>query len=489
MRTVRQSYMVLLVTLGVALAASQAAAQSRDGDETVVSLGGDYTLAAGERADEVVIVGGSATVEGEVDGDVVVVMGSVTLAGTAHVDGDFVVVFGSATIEPGAVVERDLVVVAGGLDAPPGFRAGGEQVVVAGGFGPDGRFGAIAPWFSEGLLWGRPFVPGLNWMWVLAALFALLYVAINLLFERPVRACVEVLAEKPLSAGLAGLLVVLLIGPVLFMLIVSVVGMVVIPFLACAVLLAGLVGRVAAARWIGGRVIAEDDSAGWQQGTRSLLIGMALVGATYLVPVLGFVTWTTLGVFGLGAVAATVIAGLKKENPPQPAPADGPPAPSGADTAAAAGPETAEAVAAELPPVVPPPPVDAPPDLSAYPRAGFGSRLGALALDVLLVGLACGLLRTEDGWFFLLFVAYHVGFWAWKGTTVGGIVCRVRVIRLDGKPVRFTEALVRGLSAIFSVAVAGLGWFWMLWDAERQTWHDKIAGTIVVRVPTSVTLP
>ena len=496
MSAIRHSFVVLAVTLGVAVAASQAAAQSRGGAEPVVVIGGDYTLAAGERVEEVVVISGSATVEGEVDGDLVVVMGDVTIADTGRVEGDFVVVVGSATIEPGAVIERDLVVVAGGLDAPPGFRAGGEQVVVIGGLGAADRFGAILPWFREGLLLGRPFVPSLPWMWALAALFVLLYLAVNFLFDRPVRSCVDVLAEKPLSTGLGGVLVVLLIGPVFFILAVSVVGLVVIPFVVCALLLASLVGRVAAARWIGSRVIAEDSPENWRQGTRSLLIGMALVGVAYLVPVLGFVTWTTLGVFGLGAVAATVVAGLKKENPQQPAPTAGPPeAPTDsgspvdvpATAADAAPPETA--AAAPPLPAAPPPAPDAPPDLSIYPRAGFGSRLGALALDVLLLGITGALLHIEDGWLFLLIVVYHVGFWAWKGTTIGGIVCHLRVVRSDGTPLRFTEALVRGLSAIFSVAVAGLGWFWMLWDPDRQTWHDKIAGTIVVRVPTSVTLP
>jgi hypothetical protein len=27
----------------------------------------------------------------------------------------------------------------------------------------------------------------------------------------------------------------------------------------------------------------------------------------------------------------------------------------------------------------------------------------------------------------------------------------------------------------------GLGYFWMLWDEQQQTWHDKIAGTTVER--------
>jgi uncharacterized RDD family membrane protein YckC len=45
------------------------------------------------------------------------------------------------------------------------------------------------------------------------------------------------------------------------------------------------------------------------------------------------------------------------------------------------------------------------------------------------------------------------------------------------------DALVRGLSGIFSLAVVGLGFLWILRDAERQAWHDKIAGTYVVKVP------
>ena len=490
MRAVHQSFMVLAVAVGLAAtAATAAAAQPQGGDEPVVVIGGDYNLPAGRRAEEVVVIAGSAIVEGDVDGDAVAVMGDITLAATARVDGDFVVVMGSATIEPGAVVERDLVVVMGSLDAPADFQAGGEQVVVAGGFGPAGGFGAITPWFREGLFWGRPFVPSLPWMWMLAALLALLYLATNLVFERPVRACVDVLAEKPLSTGLGGLLVVLLAGPVFFILAVSVVGLVVIPFVACALLLAGLVGRVATARWIGGRLVAEDEPESRWQGTRSLLIGMALVSVAYLVPVLGFVAWTTLGVFGLGAVAAVVIAGLRRENPPQAAPAGAPPVAPADGAVAAGGPDPAEAAAAEVAGPAPPPPPEAPPDLSVYPRASFGSRLGALALDFLLLGISSALLNVEDGWLFLLIIVYHVGFWAWKGTTIGGIVCHVRVVRPDGAPVGFTEALVRGLSAIFSVAVAGLGWFWMLWDPGRQTWHDKIAGTIVVRLPAGVTLP
>jgi uncharacterized RDD family membrane protein YckC len=37
-------------------------------------------------------------------------------------------------------------------------------------------------------------------------------------------------------------------------------------------------------------------------------------------------------------------------------------------------------------------------------------------------------------------------------------------------------------TGIFSVAVLGLGFFWIARDPERQAWHDKIAGTYVVKI-------
>ena len=82
----------------------------------------------------------------------------------------------------------------------------------------------------------------------------------------------------------------------------------------------------------------------------------------------------------------------------------------------------------------------------------------------------------------------HVGMWAWKGTTIGGIVMGIKVVRLNGAPVDFSVALVRSLSSFFSAVVLFLGFFWTGWDREKQSWHDKIAGTIVVRVPKGMSL-
>ena len=48
--------------------------------------------------------------------------------------------------------------------------------------------------------------------------------------------------------------------------------------------------------------------------------------------------------------------------------------------------------------------------------------------------------------------AYFVGFYAWKGTTLGGIVLGLKVVRLDGRKMDFACALVRTLGAMFSAS-------------------------------------
>ena len=126
-------------------------------------------------------------------------------------------------------------------------------------------------------------------------------------------------------------------------------------------------------------------------------------------------------------------------------------------------------------------------DLASFPRAAFRDRLAAFVLDVILVQIAYRVVddfaRLDGEAFFILLLGYHIGFWTWKATTVGGIICQLRVVRVDGAPLTFADALVRGLSSIFSLVVAGLGCLWILKDPDRQAWHDKIAGTYVVKVP------
>jgi uncharacterized RDD family membrane protein YckC len=207
--------------------------------------------------------------------------------------------------------------------------------------------------------------------------------------------------------------------------------------------------------------------------------------------VLGLLTWATVGVFGFGAATMAFAATLRRERPTPPkAPVTPPvaPEPPPAPPPAVAGGFQPAAETAGLKP--------GGYDLSRYPRATFLDRVAAIALDAVLVGIATSFIdrgRDDGGGLFVFFLlAYHVAFWTWKGTTLGGIICNVRVARLTStgavSDVRFVDALVRALSSIFSVVALGIGCFWMLGDRDGQMWHDKIAGTIVVKVPREVVL-
>jgi uncharacterized RDD family membrane protein YckC len=85
-------------------------------------------------------------------------------------------------------------------------------------------------------------------------------------------------------------------------------------------------------------------------------------------------------------------------------------------------------------------------------------------------------------------VLYSVVMWAKRGTTIGGAVCGLRLVRLDDRPVDWGVAIVRAIGGFLSLAVAGIGFIWVAFDDERQSWHDKIAGTTIVRVPRGTAL-
>jgi uncharacterized RDD family membrane protein YckC len=78
--------------------------------------------------------------------------------------------------------------------------------------------------------------------------------------------------------------------------------------------------------------------------------------------------------------------------------------------------------------------------------------------------------------------------WKFKGTTIGGILCNLRVVRQDGREIDWSTAIVRALGCFVSLIFLGLGFLWIVFDEGRQSWHDKIAGTIVVKMPPGASL-
>jgi uncharacterized RDD family membrane protein YckC len=108
--------------------------------------------------------------------------------------------------------------------------------------------------------------------------------------------------------------------------------------------------------------------------------------------------------------------------------------------------------------------------------------MGALFIDFMLIAIAFGAVTRSGDITLPALAAYGALMWKLKGTTVGGILCNIQVVRVDGRVVDWGTSIVRALSCFLSLACAGLGFLWIVFDDGRQAWHDKIAGTAVVRV-------
>ncbi|QFU03018.1 RDD family protein [Halomonas sp. THAF5a] len=74
-------------------------------------------------------------------------------------------------------------------------------------------------------------------------------------------------------------------------------------------------------------------------------------------------------------------------------------------------------------------------------------------------------------------------FWTRGGMTLGMQAWRLRVQTLDGCSITALQALQRFLVATLSLLAFGLGYLWILFDAEKRSWPDIVSGTRVVVLP------
>ncbi len=469
--------------------------------QAVVVIGGSAKV-RGKVREAVVVIGGKAEVSGEVGDAVVSVFGGVQLTSTARIHGDVVAVGGNLNVQDGATVGGDAVSVLGKLDLAKPESVKGEVVNVLAGSLPS--FEPLRKFLIECVLKLRPLALRVGWVWAVAGIFLLLYLLVALALPRAVQNCVDELVRRPATTFLVGLLTKILIPILTLILVVTGVGIFIVPFLFAAVLFAGIVGKAALLQYFGQQLGKQFSHGTPLKPLLALLVGAALLTAIYLVPVLGLVALLTTGLWALGAAVMALFGGTRREMPQRPQPQATPPsaayaAPgqmnvSSATPAVGLAPmpgSTPDGLAQQTgplppgfaaPPVAPASAASPTPEVWTLPRATFWERMGAAFLDVILVSILFGLVGGPP-FGFLVVLAYFAGLWAWKGTTVGGVILKLKVVRLDGQPLTFLVALVRALAAAFSIMVFFLGVLWIAWDQEKQGWHDKIAGTVVARLP------
>lgn len=170
---------------------------------------------------------------------------------------------------------------------------------------------------------------------------------------------------------------------------------------------------------------------------------------------------------------------------------------------------TDQSASPPAPPAAPPPAPEstwaAPPPQPASNRpgpmagwhyAGFWVRFLAFLIDGILLGIVTAPFApqfTSTGTTLqinaggnaigtIVGLIYFVALWSWRGQTVGMMPFNMKVVSVaDGKNIDVMRALLRYVGFIIAAIPLLIGLIWAAFDSRKQGWHDKIAGTVVIR--------
>jgi uncharacterized RDD family membrane protein YckC len=134
--------------------------------------------------------------------------------------------------------------------------------------------------------------------------------------------------------------------------------------------------------------------------------------------------------------------------------------------------------------------------------AGFWVRVGASLIDtlwlmavvvpLLLVFYGTNYYTDTDGpfikgpadilisWVFPIVAV--IAFWFYKQATPGKMVLSLKIVDAEtGGPLTMGQTVGRYAAYYLSMLPLCLGFFWVAFDPKKQGWHDKLAGTVVIR--------
>jgi uncharacterized RDD family membrane protein YckC len=152
--------------------------------------------------------------------------------------------------------------------------------------------------------------------------------------------------------------------------------------------------------------------------------------------------------------------------------------------------------------------------MTTYQFAGFWRRFVAYMIDGFIIGVIFILLMMVAGfaylagamsghggailakitdpehmasftlwvWAFSIFIniAYFTYFHGSTGRTPGKTLLGLQVVSADGTSISYGIAFLRSVGYLVSSLVFCLGYIWVAFDKQKQGWHDKIAGTVVI---------
>jgi uncharacterized RDD family membrane protein YckC len=143
---------------------------------------------------------------------------------------------------------------------------------------------------------------------------------------------------------------------------------------------------------------------------------------------------------------------------------------------------------------------------SQFEYAGFWLRVAASLVDsTLILVITMPLLIAIYGWayfspektgivagpaeFFISYIAPAVAtvlFWKFRQATPGKMILSLKVVDArTGNTLSVGQSVGRYFAYILSALPLGFGFIWVAFDARKQAWHDKLAGSVVIHKTSS----
>ncbi|MDI2098008.1 RDD family protein [Klugiella sp. YN-L-19] len=116
------------------------------------------------------------------------------------------------------------------------------------------------------------------------------------------------------------------------------------------------------------------------------------------------------------------------------------------------------------------------PESGSRSIARVGVRLAAFAIDWALAYVIAMAFFEGDGFVMMsIYAVMQIAMIATAGGSIGHLIMRMRVVRLDG---RYNGVLRPALRTLLICVVIPA----VIWDSDQRGMHDRLAGTVLVRV-------
>jgi hypothetical protein len=276
---------------------------------TLLLLSG-VTFAANDlQGSDMVRIGGDVTVdEGRVVKDAVAIGGSVTVLGGGRVMRDAVAIGGDVNLKANARVEGDAVAIGGEILKEEGASLGGSEVAILS--GAKHLFPAFWKWSLLDILYGSYLASLMLHILVVVAIAAL-GVFLLLFLPEPLQNISSTIRQAALKSGGWGVGSIIAILFLLIFVTGSLLGILLVPVLVVAVAVVGVLGCVATGLFVGERTVSASPGS----LMRPFLVGMLILAAIGLVPLVGGFVFLVANLFGFGAV---LVSRFGRVQPPAP---------------------------------------------------------------------------------------------------------------------------------------------------------------------------